>query len=117
MRHIAIESGAYVVSVPQYIPAAAFPADFPLALPEGKAVFGDGGAAIVEPTGGEVIAGPLRGEEGILVADCDLRNGLHAKRWFDAVGHYARAEVLEAPVAHPVAAAAAPIEDGAPATP
>jgi nitrilase len=94
MRHIAIESGAYVVSVPQYIPAAAFPADFPVPLPEGKEVFGDGGAAIVEPTWGNVIAGPLRGEEGMVVADCDLRAGLHAKRWFDAVGHYSRAEVL-----------------------
>ena len=33
----------------------------------------------------------------MVVADCDLRAGLHAKRWFDAVGHYARAEVLVAP--------------------
>jgi predicted amidohydrolase len=97
MRHIAIESGAFVVSVPQYIPASAFPEDFPVPLPEGKAVFGEGGAAIVEPTWGNVIAGPLRGEEGILVADCDLRAGLHAKRWFDAVGHYSRAEVLAGP--------------------
>ena len=97
MRHIAIESGAFVVSVPQYIPASAFPADFPAALPEGKAVFGEGGAAIVEPTWGNVIAGPLRGEEGMVVADCDLRAGLHAKRWFDAVGHYSRADVLAAP--------------------
>ncbi|HEX6389476.1 MAG TPA: carbon-nitrogen hydrolase family protein [Solirubrobacteraceae bacterium] len=95
MRHIAIESGAFVVSVPQYIPAAAFPADFPVPLPEGKESFGDGGAVIVEPTWGTVIAGPLRGEEGMLVADCDLRAGLHAKRWFDAVGHYSRADVLE----------------------
>jgi nitrilase len=94
VRHIAIESGAFVVSVPQYIPASAFPADFPIPLPEGKEVFGDGGAAIIEPTWGKVIAGPLRGEEGILVADCDLRAGLHAKRWFDAVGHYSRADVL-----------------------
>ena len=31
---------------------------------------------IVEPTQGEVIAGPLYGEEGMLVADCDLRAGL-----------------------------------------
>jgi len=97
MRHIAIESGAFVVSVPQYIPASAFPDDFPVPLPEGKAVFGEGGAAIVEPTWGNVIAGPLRGEEGIVVADCDLRAGLHAKRWFDAVGHYSRAEVLAGP--------------------
>jgi predicted amidohydrolase len=94
MRHIAIESGAFVISVPQYIPATAFPNDFPLPLPEGKDVFGRGGAAIVEPTWGEVIAGPLYGEEGIVTADCDLRVGLHAKRWFDAVGHYSRADVL-----------------------
>ena len=59
MRHIAIESGAWVVSAPQYIPASAFPEDFPLELPEGKEVFGRGGAAIVEPSWGEVVAGPL----------------------------------------------------------
>ena len=28
------------------------------------------------------------------MADCDLRAGLHAKRWFDAVGHYSREDVL-----------------------
>jgi predicted amidohydrolase len=97
MRHIAIESGAFVVSAPQYIPRSAFPADFPVPLPEGKEVFGRGGAAIVEPTEGEVIAGPLYDEEGMVVADCDLRRGLHAKRWFDAVGHYARTDVLPSP--------------------
>jgi nitrilase len=96
MRHIAIESGAYVVSVPQYIPRSAFPDDFPVDLPE-KDVYGRGGAVIVEPTEGRPLAGPLYDEEGILTADCDLRRGLHAKRSFDAVGHYARAEVLEAP--------------------
>jgi nitrilase len=94
MRHVAIESGAFVVSVPQYIPATAFPADFPVGLPEGEQVFGRGGAAVIEPTCGEVIAGPLYDEEGIVIADCDLRRGLHAKRWFDAVGHYSRDELL-----------------------
>ena len=29
-----------------------------------------------------------------MVADCDLRVSLHAKRWFDAVGHYSREDVL-----------------------
>jgi len=60
MRHIAIEVGAFVVSVPQYIPASAFPDDFPLALPDG----------------------------------IDLREALHAKRYFDVIGHYGRADVL-----------------------
>jgi nitrilase len=94
MRHIAIESGAFVVSVPQYIPRSAFPDDFPVELPGDKDVFGNGGAAIVEPDEGNLIAGPLYGEEGIVTADCDLRAGLHAKRWFDAVGHYSREDVL-----------------------
>jgi nitrilase len=87
VRHIAIESGAFVISVPQYIPRTAFPEDFPLELPD-QEVFGRGGAAIVDPTWGELIAGPLYDQEGMILADCDLRRGLHAKRWFDAVGHY-----------------------------
>jgi nitrilase len=94
IRTVAIESGAFVVSVPQYIPASAFPDDFPVPLPGGKEVFGGGGAAIVEPSWGEVIAGPLRDAEGMVVADCDLRVGLRAKRLFDAAGHYSRAETL-----------------------
>ncbi len=94
MRHIAIESGAYVVSAPQYIPASAFPDDFPAPLPEGKDVFGRGGAAICAPGGGEVIAGPLYDAEGIVVADCDLRAALRTKRAFDVAGHYSREEVL-----------------------
>jgi nitrilase len=93
VRHIAVESGAFVVGAPQYIPRAAFPDDFPVELPE-RDVYCRGGAVIVEPDEGEVIAGPLYDEEGIVVAECDLRVGLHAKRWFDAVGHYSREEVL-----------------------
>ncbi len=88
--------------MPQYIPASAFPDDFPIALPEGKEVFGRGGAAIAEPDAGELIAGPLYDEEGIVYADCDLRRGLSAKRWFDAVGHYsAPAALREALAARP----------------
>lgn len=93
VRHIAIESGAFVVSVPQYLPREAFGADFPMALPEGLECLGRGGAVIIDPTG-TVIGGPLYDEEGMVTADCDLRAGLRAKRWFDAVGHYSRDDVL-----------------------
>src|SRR5213078_2367668 len=71
----------------------AFPDDFPVDLPD-REVFGNGGAAIVEPTWGELIAGPAYGEETILYADCNLRRGLDAKRWFDVTGHYGRTDVL-----------------------
>jgi nitrilase len=93
VRHIAIESGAFVVSIPQYIPASAFPADFPVVLPTGVDVFGRGGACIVSPSG-EIIAGPVYDKEAIVSAACDLREALHAKRYFDVAGHYARAEVF-----------------------
>ena len=52
---------------------------------------------IVDPRNGEAIAGPARGAETMLVADCDLARGLYAKRVFDSVGHYSRADVLEEP--------------------
>ena len=93
VRHIAIEAGAFVVSVPQYIPRSAFPDDFPVALPDQETI-GRGGALIAAPPWGEVMAGPLFDEEGTVIADCDLSVCLHAKRWFDAAGHYGREEVL-----------------------
>ncbi|HET9421809.1 MAG TPA: carbon-nitrogen hydrolase family protein [Nocardioides sp.] len=93
MRHVAIEGGVFVVSVPQYIHASAFPDDFPMPLPEGVDVFGRGGACIVDPNG-RVIAGPLYDEEGLVTADCDLSVALAAKRYFDVVGHYSRGDVL-----------------------
>ena len=60
-------------------------------------MFGRGGAAIAEPVGGELLAGPLYDKEGIVTADCDLDAALHAKRWFDVAGHYSREDVLLRP--------------------
>lgn len=93
IRHIAIESGAFVVSVPQFIPRSAIPDDFPIEVPDIE-VLGRGGAAIVDPRNGKVIAGPLYDDEGMVIADIDLRLGLHAKRWFDSVGHYGGPKVM-----------------------
>jgi nitrilase len=49
---------------------------------------------IVAP-GGDVLAGPLRDEEGIVVADIDVEATVQAhRRMFDPVGHYARPDVF-----------------------
>ena len=96
MSHIAIEAGAYVISVPQYIPRSAFPADFPVDLPDDE-VFGRGGAAIFEPLGGSAIAGPLYDKEGMITAEIDISQTLRAKRWFDVVGHYGREDIFQPP--------------------
>jgi nitrilase len=92
MRHIAIEAGAFVISVPQYLPRSAFPDDFPADIGEADCL-GRGGAVVIDPMG-TVIGGPLYDEEGMVVADCDLRVGLRAKRWFDSVGHYSRPDLF-----------------------
>ena len=39
-------------------------------------------------------AGQLYDAEGIVTADCDRRETLHAKRHFDVAGPYGRADVL-----------------------
>jgi nitrilase len=95
MKAIAVESGAYVVSVVQYQPAAAYPSSFPLSVPPDEELpYVHGGTCIVDAEGEEFLAGPLYGEEGILVADLDLGRLVRGKRAFDVTGHYSREEVL-----------------------
>jgi nitrilase len=110
VRHIAIEAGCFVVSVPQYIPRSALPDDFPLRVPDVD-VLGAGGAAVIDPDG-TVVAGPLRDAEGTLIVDCDLRRCLHAKRYFDAAGHYSRSDVLAPGAAAARASGLGAIADG-----
>ncbi len=65
------------------------------ATDEQKELFkvGGGWTAIIAP-GGEVLAGPLKDKEGILYADLDLDLIVDWARWHDAVGHYARNDVV-----------------------
>ncbi|MEP6667157.1 MAG: carbon-nitrogen hydrolase family protein [Nocardioidaceae bacterium] len=94
VRAIAIESGAFVISAIQYVPASAYPADFPVKLPKGTDTVSPGGTCIVAAGDSGYLAEPLYGEEGILVAECDLRAALTHKSWFDVTGHYSREDVL-----------------------
>jgi nitrilase len=117
MRTIAFESGAWVIGVTQYQHRSQFPADLPVELPADRPdEFSRGGSVIVEAGSGAVVAGPLYGGEGMLIHDCDLRTGLRSRQGFDAVGHYAREDVLLDLLARPAAAAnGAVMSDPAPA--
>lgn len=53
----------------------------------------NGGAAIIDPRG-EVVAGLLRDEEGILVADADLALARACKVASDPAGHYSRPDLF-----------------------
>lgn len=87
MRAVAIESGAFVISVSQYMPTAAYPKDFPIELPDSKTI-SPGGSCIIGAGDSDYLAEPMYGDEGILIADCDLRAALTHKSWFDVTGHY-----------------------------
>ena len=62
MRHIAIESGAFVDLRAAVHPALRVPGRLPGSAAGGRRPYGDGGAVIVDPRNGEAIAGPAYGD-------------------------------------------------------
>ena len=96
LRHIAREGRTYVIGVTSCISAADLPAD----LPGRDGLYGDGGdwlsrgnTVIVGPEG-DILAGPLTGEEGVLYAEIDTARAQLSRRQFDPVGHYSRSDVF-----------------------
>ena len=86
VQHIALEGRCFVLSCNQYVTKSMLPEGLAAAagitdLPE---TLNRGGSAIVSPTG-EYLAGPLFDEEGILVADLDLKLALEARYDFDPI--------------------------------
>ena len=96
LRHTAREGRVFVVGVNQCVRAS----DIGPGVPGRDELYGGhddvlcrGNTTIVAPSG-DVVAGPLRGEEGVLVADLDLADARAARQMNDPVGHYARSDVL-----------------------
>ena len=81
--------------------AAAAARDFPLrSRLDGLDLLGRGGSAILAPDG-SYLAGPLYGEEGILIADLEPARLLEERQRFDPAGHYHRPDVLRLDVVVP----------------
>ena len=95
LRHIACEGRCFVLGCNQYVTTDMVPADLPCLaeLAAQPAVMCRGGSVIVSPLG-EVIAGPLYDQEGILYADLDMGEIVRGKLDFDVAGHYARPDVF-----------------------
>jgi len=96
IRHIACEGRCFVLGCNQFVTKAMYPAD--LAGVEELAtqpeIMCRGGSAIISPLG-EVLAGPLFDQEGILYADLDMAEVARSKFDFDVTGHYARPDVFQ----------------------
>jgi nitrilase len=93
-RHVALEGRCFVLSACQHLLRADLPPDVhPVQGDDPGTVLIGGGSVIVSPLG-EVLAGPLRGAEGVLTAELDLRDLARARFDFDAVGHYSRPDLF-----------------------
>lgn len=94
MRHIAYEGRMFVLSACQYMTRADAPDDHPAfagMAPQTELI--RGGSVIVGPMG-EILAGPLRGREGVLAATIDRDDVVRARYDLDVAGHYARPDVF-----------------------
>lgn len=92
MRHIAHEGRMFLISACQVQPSPkALGIDVPHWDPERPLI--QGNSVIVGPLG-DVLAGPLRNETGLLTARIDLDELVRARYDFDVVGHYARPDVF-----------------------
>ena len=96
LRHIAKEGQIFVVGATAFLLGSDVPRD----LCEADEIYGGeddflsrGNTTIVAP-GGEVLAGPLIGEAGVVRAELDLARIAAGRRMFDPTGHYSRPDVL-----------------------
>ena len=94
MQHIACESRCYLVSANQYFKKSDYPVDLEKYLmddlPEDIC---RGGSVIVSPYG-QLLAGPLFDQTGLLIAEIDLGEITRSRMDFDSVGHYSRPDLF-----------------------
>lgn len=96
LQHIACEGRCFVLGCNQFVTKSMYPAELDgmddlASQPETMC---RGGSAIISPLG-EVLAGPLYDQEGMLFADLDLAQIAQSKFDFDVTGHYARPDVFQ----------------------
>jgi len=96
MQHIAREGRCWVINSGVVLTNSDIPADFPdreSMYPESEEWINPGDSAVIAP-GGEIVAGPMRKEKGILYAEVDPDRVVISKRALDVAGHYSRPDVF-----------------------
>ncbi|GAA4276172.1 carbon-nitrogen hydrolase family protein [Aquimarina mytili] len=93
MKHIALEGRCFVLGCNQYYTKSMYPQEYQSLVENEPEDICPGGSIIVSPLG-KVIAGPLFGEAGVLIAELDLDEINHSKLDFDVIGHYARNDIF-----------------------
>lgn len=93
MQHIALEGRCFVLGCNQYFTKSMYPEKYQHLVTDEPEEMCPGGSVIVSPLG-EILAGPLFGEEGALVVTLDLDDIVRSKLDFDVVGHYSRKDIF-----------------------
>jgi predicted amidohydrolase len=102
-RFIALEGRSWVISVSGLSRPTDFShlteSDFPMkSVMDSSAMnWANGGSVIVDPKG-QVVAGPLVNEEGILYTDLDPSIAIQERQNFDISGHYSRFDIFNKPL-------------------
>ncbi len=96
VRHIAIEGKCFFLNADMLVRKSSYPADLQTkadvdALPD---MVCRGGSCIVDPFG-HYVTEPLWDEEAVICADLDMQLAAACRMEHDAIGHYARPDVLE----------------------
>jgi len=96
LRHIACEGRCFVLGCNQYVRKDMYPPDLKAfsEMDRQPEVVCRGGSLVVSPFG-QILAGPLYNEEGILYVELDLAEVVRGKLDFDVVGHYSRPDVFQ----------------------
>ncbi len=96
IQHIAIEGKCYFINADILVRKSSYPDDLKTAkdiedLPD---IVCRGGSCIIDPYG-HYMMNPVWDEEAVIYADLDMTLPVSCKMEHDAVGHYARPDVLE----------------------
>lgn len=96
LQHIAREGCCWVVGCGNLMKGSDFPDDFPgktTLYPDANEWVNPGDSIVIAP-GGEIMAGPMREESGIMYCEIDLERVTTARRALDVAGHYSRPDIF-----------------------
>ena len=97
LQHVAREGCCWVVGCGNLMKGSDIPKDFPdreALYPNADEWINPGDSVVIAP-GGEIIAGPMRQEAGILYCDINNEKVGIAKRALDVTGHYSRPDIFQ----------------------
>jgi nitrilase len=97
LRHVAAEGRCWVLGSGCALRGSDIPASFPgrdALFPDAHEWINSGDSIVVAP-GGDVVAGPLHAQQGLLFADIQPALAAAARRTLDVTGHYSRPDVFQ----------------------